>query len=234
MAPVYCAGPGTSPWSGVISHEFHNRPAMKHPRGELIAKLTQQLTWLERSAAAYDAGDRDEALRMSVPLRVLLHDTNKSHSLLRQLNVKRTVRFCSTAALPNGERRVWCSLTNVQLRGRPVAVAYGPRLDQAPPRFAPFKTWWGEEIVYAVDPTVGRDLYRRDVVLLAAHKGGGAHVDPKVSASWEWLEQGAGGLITNLPADGPASTTLFADAHLAALRQITYEILHTPDLRRVR
>ena len=56
----------------------------KRPRSteELEELLHEQLAFLESSAAAFDAGMDGEAKRLAVALRVLLHDTKNSHSLL--------------------------------------------------------------------------------------------------------------------------------------------------------
>lgn len=52
---------------------------------ELQAHLAEQLGFLERSADAFDNGYEDEAKRMATAIRVLVHDTNQSISLLKQL-----------------------------------------------------------------------------------------------------------------------------------------------------
>jgi len=48
----------------------------------LLKQLRRQLTFLRNSAASYDAGYSEEALRIGVVIRVLLHDTQYSTSLL--------------------------------------------------------------------------------------------------------------------------------------------------------
>jgi hypothetical protein len=65
-------------------------------RSELQAHLEQQLGFLELSAASFDEGYESEAKRLAVTLRVLLHDTPKSHSLLGQLG-KADQAFADTA-----------------------------------------------------------------------------------------------------------------------------------------
>jgi hypothetical protein len=51
-------------------------------------KLREQLSSIANSCAAYDAGHRSEAVRIGTSLRVLLHDTGKSTSLLTHLGAK--------------------------------------------------------------------------------------------------------------------------------------------------
>ena len=54
----------------------------------LLKQLRRQLTFLRNSAASYDGGYPEEALRIGVVIRVLLHDTKYSTSLLKQLGQK--------------------------------------------------------------------------------------------------------------------------------------------------
>ena len=49
--------------------------------------LTEQIGFLLRSAESYDNGFTDEAKRLAVTIRVLVHDTGKSTSLLKQLKL---------------------------------------------------------------------------------------------------------------------------------------------------
>src|SRR5438874_7396909 len=64
---------------------------------DLAEKLRQQLRFLRRSAAAFDGGEEDEALRLAAIIRVLLHDTGASHSLLGQLGVKESFTYLDTS-----------------------------------------------------------------------------------------------------------------------------------------
>jgi hypothetical protein len=52
---------------------------------DFTGQLQRQLGFMENSARAYDAGHRDEAIRLATSLRVLFHQTPKSTSLLRHL-----------------------------------------------------------------------------------------------------------------------------------------------------
>jgi hypothetical protein len=64
---------------------------------DLVEKLRQQLGFLDRSAALFDQGHEDEAIRLAQIMRVLLHDTSASHSLLGQLGVKETLSYLDTS-----------------------------------------------------------------------------------------------------------------------------------------
>lgn len=62
----------------------------KRQRGlhELEELFAEQIQFLEASAMAFDQGFEGEAKRLAVTVRVLLHDTDRSHALLGQINKK--------------------------------------------------------------------------------------------------------------------------------------------------
>src|SRR3954453_8408028 len=125
----------------------HSESMAKHTQSkdELVQHLDEQLGFLRSSAQAYDAGDTAEAKRLAVAVRILLHDTNSSHSLLGLLGVKDSLRFVDTAGelpalppdrvLPNGSiqttRMASCPLAPLRLRmqdGTRIA-SFSPRGD---------------------------------------------------------------------------------------------------------
>lgn len=163
-------------------------PRHRQTDPELMEHLYEQMGFLRRSAAAYDAGDFSEAKRLAVPLRILLHDSQKSKSLLTQLDLKEKLRFVDTAGaierdrferLPGGRFRASIGIA------MPLApIAWGSwkgfrfiaRLDDHGTSFRPlpFNTWWTSAVV-AIPPKFR--LSRRDLVLGVANQDGGAHVD---------------------------------------------------------
>lgn len=56
-------------------------------RADLEEHLKAHLGFIKKSAALYDTGDTEEAKRIAVSVRVLLHDTQQSRSLLGQLGL---------------------------------------------------------------------------------------------------------------------------------------------------
>ena len=141
---------------------------------DLQVHLDEQLGFLERSAAAFDQGYEDEAKRLAVTLRVLLHETTQSHSLLGQLG-RRQGAFVDTA-LP-------AHTGNLMTHGGLVFVAMGPpetryvaMLDDVPiATSAPFDQWWDTPVFIDRD---GSSLTRKQLILIAANQDGGAHIDP--------------------------------------------------------
>ncbi|MBB3835664.1 hypothetical protein FHR55_003924 [Xanthomonas arboricola] len=65
-------------------------------RSSLDQQLLRQLKYLQSSAKLFDAGDHDEANRLATVMRVLLHDTAKSKSLLGLLGIKDDLKFIDT------------------------------------------------------------------------------------------------------------------------------------------
>lgn len=195
-------------------------------QSELQTHLEQQLAFVKRSAASYDAGYDDEAKRLAVTIRVLLHDTNNSHSVLHQLGRKETLRFHDSAHPYDPRSKASHSglvKTAMQTTGpsRP-----RPTLDDlpVPPRNIAFAHWW-DGIVF-VD-NAGTKFTRRDIVLAAANQDGGAHVDPGLDTDYDRLTRGnALGWFDVSPTTGPKPS---ADQVPAAIRQIAHEVLKTLD-----
>jgi hypothetical protein len=70
-------------------------------RHTLNGLLDEQLAFLRTSAHAFDRGVLPEYKRIALVLRVLLHDTGRSHSLLGQFGVKTSLRFWDTRDRPS-------------------------------------------------------------------------------------------------------------------------------------
>jgi hypothetical protein len=68
--------------------------ALSH--AELEQHLAEQVSFLRVSAQAFDAGLEAEAKRLATSIRVLVHDTGISKSLIGQLGLKESMRFEDT------------------------------------------------------------------------------------------------------------------------------------------
>lgn len=155
---------------------------------ELMEHLYEQMAFLRRSASHYDDGDFSEAKRLATTLRVLLHDSKQSKSLLTQLVLKNKLRFVDTAGeiqpdqievLPGGRFRASIA---VAIPLAPIAwgswkgFRFIARLDDHGTSFRPlrFDRWWNNPAV-AIPPNFR--LSRANLVLGVANQDGGAHVD---------------------------------------------------------
>jgi hypothetical protein len=73
-------------------------------------------------------------------------------------------------------------------------------------------------------------MTRRSLALAVANQDGGAHVDAKLDSDYVTIKSGAGLVMTFQPAAGN-SVEIPLESHSAAtLRQIGFEVLHSPDL----
>jgi hypothetical protein len=85
-----------------------------------------------------------------------------------------------------------------------------------------FDVWWQSRLLVAKD---GRSWNRRRFILGAAHKEGGAHVDPKPPAWWRDLRDGT--WIGAVKVETPTGEVALSDLAPAVMRQIAHELLTT-------
>ncbi len=194
---------------------------IEHSTQELQELLDEQLQFLKASSRAYDAGFESEVKRLAVSARVLVHDTQKSTSLLKLLD-KKQVNFVDTS-VPYDEANLisHSSLVAVILgNNRPKPV---PILDDGPfCRQIGFDSWWNG-IVF-VDKAKG-EFSRRDIVLSLANKEGGAHVDKHLDQAYAELRRKNSLAVFDVTEDG--RETPGADQVPATMRQIAHELLRT-------
>ncbi len=120
--------------------------------------------------------------------------------------------------------------------GNRAGASYGPSFDDGPEMvLLPVPEWWNQ-IVYVFsrrpkeDPTGEIEvlrLSRKDIVLTATNKDGGAHVDQKLTPAYEMLA--ADGAVGSFiwESDGVKQEFPITKAHLVALRQIGHEVLRS-------
>lgn len=190
---------------------------------ELKSHLKEQIQFLLRSAQSYDEGFLSEAKRLSVVIRVLLHDTQSSTSLLTLLK-KKDMLFYDTA-LDYDPSNLAPTMALIMMRLGPDGAAYVPPLDDGPPeRYLkgkiPFEKWWNKIVL--VD-TKGNKLTRKDLVLAVSNKDGGAHVDPVLDQAYADLTRfkSLGWVFVSNGVEKDFSTR----PELASIRQITHEVL---------
>jgi hypothetical protein len=204
-----------------------DEPRVRQSRSDLEALLAEQLRMLRTVSDAYDIGSTECAKYIAVTLRVLLHDTASSHSLLGQL--ERLDRpFLSTVSphthLPGVTQAV--SLTGV--RHGPSGAVYLPAC-MMPTGFSwsrrmlSFGDWWTEVVVIV---NSNSRFTRRDLVLNVANQDGGAHVDCTIKADYEAYSRrnGLGWLFSDARGFWMEAT---GGPHLATLRQISYELVES-------
>jgi hypothetical protein len=196
---------------------------MKRPMGDLRAQLKTQIDFLTRSAQSFDAGERNEAIRMAVGIRVIVHDTKASKSLLRQLG-KKDILFYDTAH-PFDSKNLMPHLGLFQIHLGGASTGFAAPLDNISPerlgRKIQFNTWWDRIVL---SDNLKNRFTRKDLVLTLADQDGGAHVDPHLEEKYVKLSRlnSTGWIIGEKGVERPAERPDYP-----SLRQITHEVLKT-------
>jgi hypothetical protein len=189
-------------------------------RLDLEKQMSDQIGFLEKSAELFDDGDYTEAKRLAASLRVLLHESKNSKSLLGQLGLL-GLDFIDTAGDLNPRNMLTeYPLLLMQLGG---GGDFAPTLGHIPipPTPLKFPVWW--------DKPVFRDnqrktFSRKHIVLSVANQDGGAHVDPGLDEPYHRLSRENSLAWTMGTAEGrrPAQNPV-----PASIRQIAYEVLQS-------
>jgi hypothetical protein len=187
---------------------------------DLLNHLKDQIEFLARSAKQFDQGILNEGKRLAVPIRLLVHDTDNSVSLLKLLN-KKSMLFHDTS-LDYHPGNMLPTLGLIMISTGSGHSGYVAPLDNlAPPRVRPkvtFDTWWNK-VVFVVGEI---RLTRRDLVLAIANKDGGAHVDPELDRRYAEISR-YNAIGWRFFVNGVEQE--FTDPVLVSLRQISHEIL---------
>lgn len=192
-------------------------------RDQLLTQLFDQMNFISNSNELYDAGKLNEGKRIATAIRVLLHDTQKSKSLFRLLNLKETFLFVSTSAeySVNNLLSQW-PLLIMKLGGDGISH-FVPKGDMLLNEafLLSFDDWWNQIIF---DDNTFK-LSRKDIVLSVANQDGGAHVDTGLKESY-----GALGYQNSLGWTDQTGRPTLGNPAYAALRQISNELIMSFDL----
>lgn len=198
-------------------------------KDDLQKHLAEQLQHLIFSAKAFDEGMRSEARRLAVTIRLLVHDTNSSKSLLGQLGLK-DLLFLDTSWGPvPGNLLSHTGLVGqkIELQDDQGSAEFWPWLDETDDfRFVAFDSWWHKIVI--IDQAEN-EFSRKDIILSVANQDGGAHVDPKIDEKYAKLSRENSLKIQEI---GPGKERPLLGAELATIRQIAYEIEITLDAKR--
>jgi hypothetical protein len=199
-------------------------------QNDLFNHFNEQLELLSVLAQSYDSGSEVAAKSMATCVRVLLHNTDRSFSLLKQLGLDGSDIFDTCAEIEGspttGAIQIGSSAGLVALAlGEDGKGRYIPYLDETPPfhgKKVPFKDYWGA-VVFT--DNFGAKFTRKDIVLTVANQDGGAHIDPQIDEKYVQLSRknsmGWEAGNDHVPSTAPIGP------ELAAIRQIGHEILRT-------
>lgn len=192
---------------------------------ELFEHLEDQMSFLVASTRLYKAGNIAEAKRLATTIRVLVHDTAASRSLLSQMGVKDKLLWISSGSVDPANLIGTFNLAffDTRLGGfGPLPAEFIQRIGS----MVDFETWWSEPVMKDV---TGDEFSRKEIVLALANKEGGSHVDKLQRRMRALAREGSlglsmgpdpgalsfgGSLATFIPSDGlvvasplPASAT---------------------------
>jgi hypothetical protein len=197
---------------------------------ELKEDFKLQLELLKVLADQYDKGDTIVGKSIATSIRVLVYDTDNSHSLLSQLCLKNRKFFDTASPVVEGvsgeTQRIgsFCGLVGIGV-GIKNKQSYIPYLDETPGDkfgFVDFNEYWNRNIF--IDNNKNK-FTRKDIVLAITNQDGGAHVDPKIDEKYKQLSrQNSLGWKTSV--DGKIWDNS-QGSELATVRQIAHELLHT-------
>lgn len=192
---------------------------------DLEQHLEDIIEALELSSKAFDEGHTGESKRLAASIRVLVHDTQYSKSLLGQLD-KKNIKFYDTSLPSNEDANLpYNGLVGMDITPR--VAKYIALLDELPPETPPnwvsFDEWW-EKVIF-INKTRNKTT-RKDLILAMANKDGGAHVDPVLDEKYADLSRrnSLAWRFSNLKGDFP-----LGGPENASVRQIAHEILKTLD-----
>jgi hypothetical protein len=190
-------------------------------------QLAKQIGFLERSCKAYDHGYIDESIRIATVIRVLIHDTPRSTSLLRHLNATHIdlVSTIEPKKIPAGGA---ASFAMGSYTMGSAGSTWHPVAQDSPRYQLPVHEWW----IQLVFGDMKHYLSRKNIVLAAANKDGGAHVDSDLTPAYAALAQsGSVGIFGFGRRNDPAHVEVpIEDGHLGYLRAFGYELLSSREL----
>lgn len=201
---------------------------------DYMAQLKKQAVFINNSCDLYDKGFHDEAIRIASALRIIFLKSRTNKSIIEKLPV--ATMFSTAGGAPPGAS-FFPNLTALKITkyvGDPEFIPKihvtddSGKLVTPKGRFISLNEWWEKEPVYVL---ANNEVYvRKSLAKMVADKDGGTHVDENIPANYEKLISGAGCSITLNP-ETEKRTVPFKNAHLSALRQIGFEVLHSPEIR---
>ncbi|HBD7396235.1 hypothetical protein [Legionella longbeachae] len=201
-------------------------PKIQRTIVDLVQALKEQIYFLKQSSQQYDKGHVNEAKRIANVIRILVHDTKNSKSILNQLELKDKSIFLDSAQSynPNNLLTSAC-LVSMQFSniGGTVEKRVIPLLNRTHGKgLINFDLWWNQIIL----DDKNRTYTRKDLILEMANTDGGAHIDPQLNEAYYNLTRNDSMKWLVFANNG---TEYLRDFCLASIRQIGFEMCETLD-----
>lgn len=195
---------------------------IKQKKEELLNHLLEQYDFLTSSCRIFDEeGKLYEAKRIAQVLRVLLHNTSFSHSLVDQLGIKNKVEYLDTSGRVNKGNFLTSSnlvFTRVSQNG----AEYFPFLNDTPypPCNKKFDSWWNGIVI---EDNKNSLFSRKRLVLAMANTDGASHVAPELDTDYHNLTRMNG--MNTYFSIGDKESFAILNVELNTMRQIGYEMI---------
>ena len=175
---------------------------------DFVEQLDKQLRDIETSAREYDAGNKDAAIQIATSIRAIVHQTAQSTSLLAALRAP-LIRLSTSVGKPPYPQESYSPLAEIEGKFEFPAIDVGARPSSViePTRFRPLLE--NKKLTRQVQAP---DWWGNEPVIIV----GGKKVTRKV-------------IVLGATNSG-ATDTKANNAHIAALRQMAYELLKSPEL----
>lgn len=187
-------------------------------KSDFEEKLDQQIELLYKSCQDFDYGYEISALHIASSLRVLLHDTKKSVSLLTHLDIKNDLKYISSTVnyIPSNMIAHF-GLGIIQSSSSEGKYIPNINIDFDTSKLVCFNDWWNEIVL----SDLTTHITRRDIILGLADKEGGAHVDDKVDIIQRKMtkENGLGWEANGVP--------FMTNTYFVSIRVIAQELLES-------
>lgn len=191
-------------------------PSTPQTPAELQELLAEQVQALKASCASFDRGNHWEAKRIATSIRILVHHTSQSHSLLSQMGLDGRGYLNTSPPIDEANLLPQCGLLAVGIRRE--QGAFLPALDDMSGEFTDLMTWWETPVIW---DRVDTRFSRKELTLFLSNKDGGAHVDPALPDAYRALKNSTmGWTFSGKSAKSP---------ELFAMRQIGHEMIKSLD-----
>lgn len=200
-----------------------------HPRDrDLENDLSEQLQFIASSASAFDQGELSESKRIALVIRVLVHDTSASHSLLAQLGIKDSLAWADSAPVIDNDPNIVGrspGLTSMGLGagGITFSARHMDSIEQSnTTRYVSFSDWWERPVILDSN---NAEFSRKELVLALVNKDGGAHLDRLNEKTHALVHGNSAGFVRIDTAGGtsePIPTPIYA-----SVRTVAEELLLT-------
>lgn len=148
--------------------------ATRNPENDLKL-LRDQHSRLKEAVDAFYAGKEVQALNVAITVRVLIHETDRSRSLLSRVNPNYWNLTIHHRPILN-PRAIFALPVTLQVSGDGTRKIIRTSLDSESYQLVPLRHWWNAEY----QPFGALRASKKDIILTVADKDGGAHIDGKV------------------------------------------------------